>query len=181
MRALRFQASLRSVLPVALSVYERRRIIVLGAVTILALTALRITGFGGGDANTTSATATTTTPSSTIVTDDSVPDPVILGGPAPLAPSGSAAIAYPATTGNELSGLATFSNLGYTQTPVCYSTQVPAGAIVTVTNVNNGRTVKCTSVYSLLVPPGMTIMLHNSVFTDIANLNDAPLPVKITW
>jgi hypothetical protein len=58
---------------------------------------------------------------------------------------------------------------------------VPAGAIVTVTNVNNGRTVKCTSVYSLLVPPGMTIMLHNSVFTDIADLNDAPLPVKITW
>jgi hypothetical protein len=162
---------------VALSVYERRRILVLGVVTILAVTALRSTGFGGDD-----ATATTTSTTSTLVlTDESIPDPVILGGPAPLAPSGSAAIAYPATTGNEINGLATFSNLGYTQTPVCYSTQVPAGAIVTVTNVNNGRTVKCTSVYSLLVPPGMTIMLHNSVFIDIANLNDAPLPVKITW
>ncbi len=161
----------------ALSVYERRRILVLGVVTILAVTALRSTGFGGDD-----TTATTTSTTSTLVlTDESIPDPVILGGPAPLAPSGSAAIAYPATTGNEINGLATFSNLGYTQTPVCYSTQVPAGAIVTVTNVNNGRTVKCTSVYSLLVPPGMTIMLHNSVFIDIANLNDAPLPVKITW
>lgn len=161
----------------ALSVYERRRILVLGVVTIIAVTALRSTGFGGDDA----AATTTTTTSTIAVTDESIPDPVILGGPAPLAPSGSAAIAYPATTGNELTGLATFSNLGYTQTPVCYSTQVPAGAIVTVTNVNNGRTVKCTSVYSLLVPPGMTIMLHNSVFVDIANLNDAPLPVKITW
>ena len=177
-RALRFRASLRSVQSVALSVYERRRIIVLGVVTILAVTALR--SLGGNDSTDTAATATTTT-STIVLTDESVPDPVILGGPAPLAPSGSAAIAYPSSTGNELNGLATFSNLGYTQTPVCYSTQVPAGAIVTVTNVNNGRTVKCTSVYSLLVPPGMTIMLHNSVFTDIANLNDAPLPVKITW
>jgi len=177
MRALRFRASLRSVLRVVLSVYERRRIVILGVVTILALTALRSTGFGNSDTSE-STTSTTTT---MVVTDESVPDPVILGGPAPLAPSGSAAIAYPAITGNELSGLATFSNLGYTQTPVCYSTQVPAGAIITVTNVNNGRTVKCTSVYSLLVPPGMTIMMHNSVFSDIANLNDAPLPVKITW
>lgn len=177
MRALRFRASLRSVQSVALSVYERRRIIVLGVVTLLAVTVLR--SLGGNDTADTGDTATTTT--TIVLTDESVPDPVILGGPAPLAPSGSAAIAYPSSTGNELNGLATFSNLGYTQTPVCYSTQVPAGAIVTVTNVNNGRTVKCTSVYSLLVPPGMTIMLHNSVFTDIANLNDAPLPVKIAW
>jgi hypothetical protein len=162
---------------VALSVYERRRIIVLGVVTILAVTALR----SRGSDEAADATAATTTTSTIVLTDESVPDPVILGGPAPLAPSGSAAIAYPATSGNVVDGLATFSNLGYTQTPVCYSTQVPAGAIVTVTNVNNGRTVKCTSVYSLLVPPGMTIMLHNSVFVEIANLNDAPLPVKITW
>lgn len=160
-----------------LSVYERRRILVLGVITILAVTALR--SVGSSDETTTAATTTSTT--DVVVTDESIPDPVILGGPAPLAPSGSAAIAFPATSGTEVSGLATFSNLGYTQTPVCYSTQVPAGAIVTVTNVNNGRTVKCTSVYSLLVPPGMTIMLHNSVFTDIADLNDAPLPVKITW
>jgi hypothetical protein len=162
---------------VALSVYERRRIIVLSVVTILAVTALR--SQGGDEAA--DATAASTTTSTIVLTDESVPDPVILGGPAPLAPSGSAAIAYPATSGNVVDGLATFSNLGYTQSPVCYSTQVPAGAIVTVTNVNNGRTVKCTSVYSLLVPPGMTIMLHNSVFVEIANLNDAPLPVKITW
>jgi hypothetical protein len=178
MRALRFQASLRSVQPVVLSVYERRRITILGIVTILALTVVRVSGIGdSADTTTTTLTATSTT----VVTDESIPDPVILGGPAPLAPSGSAVIAYPATMGNEINGLATFSNLGYTQTPVCYSTQVPAGAIITVTNVNNGRTLKCTSVFSLLVPPGMTIMMHISLFTNFANLNDAPLPVKISW
>jgi len=161
----------------ALSVYERRRATVLAVITVVALGIVWGTR-GGGTTTTPEAVATTTT---TMPVDESIPDPVILGGPTPLAPSGSAAIAYPAVNPNEETGLATFSNLGYTQTPVCYSTVVPAGASVTVTNVNNGRTVKCTSVYSLLVPAGMDIMLHSSVFTKIANLIDAPIPVKISW
>ena len=140
----------------ALSVYERRRATVLAVVTVVAL-GLVWGNRGGDDTNKPAAVATTTT----ALVDESIPDPVILGGPTPLAPSGSADIAYPAVNPNEQTGLATFSNLGYTQTAVCYSTVVPAGSIVTVTNVNNGRTVKCTSVYSLLVPAGMDIMLHS--------------------
>ena len=160
----------------ALSVYERRRAMVLAIISVVVL------GFawgnrGGDDATSAEVVVTTTT----ALVDESIPDPVILGGPTPLAPSGSAAIAYPAVNPNERTGVATFSNLGYTQTAVCYSTVVPAGATVTVTNVNNGRTVKCTSVYSLLVPSGVDIMLHSSVFTKIANLIDAPIPVKISW
>lgn len=160
----------------ALSVYERRRATVLAVVTVLVL-GIAWGNRSNGEATTTESVVTTTT----ALVDESIPDPVILGGPAPLAPSGSAAIAYPAVNPNERTGVATFSNLGYTQTAVCYSTVVPAGASVTVTNVNNGRTVKCTSVYSLLVPSGMDIMLHSSVFTKIANLIDAPIPVKISW
>ena len=160
----------------ALSVYERRRATVLAVVTVVVL-GIAWGNRSDGEATTTESVVTTTT----AIVDESIPDPVILGGPAPLAPSGSAAIAYPAVNPNERTGVATFSNLGYTQTAVCYSTVVPAGATVTVTNVNNGRTVKCTSVYSLLVPSGMDIMLHSSVFTKIANLIDAPIPVKISW
>ena len=160
----------------ALSVYERRRATVLAVVTVVVL-GIAWGNRSDGEATTTESVVTTTT----ALVDESIPDPVILGGPAPLAPSGSAAIAYPAVNPNEKTGVATFSNLGYTQTAVCYSTVVPAGATVTVTNVNNGRTVKCTSVYSLLVPSGMDIMLHSSVFTKIANLIDAPIPVKISW
>ena len=160
----------------ALSVYERRRATVLAVVTVVVL-GIAWGNRSDGEATTTESVVTTTT----ALVDESIPDPVILGGPAPLAPSGSAAIAYPAVNPNERTGAATFSNLGYTQTAVCYSTVVPAGATVTVTNVNNGRTVKCTSVYSLLVPSGMDIMLHSSVFTKIANLIDAPIPVKISW
>lgn len=160
----------------ALSVYERRRATVLAVVTVVVL-GIAWGNRSDGEATTTESVVTTTT----ALVDESIPDPVILGGPAPIAPSGSAAIAYPAVNPNERTGVATFSNLGYTQTAVCYSTVVPAGATVTVTNVNNGRTVKCTSVYSLLVPSGMDIMLHSSVFTKIANLIDAPIPVKISW
>jgi hypothetical protein len=160
----------------ALSVYERRRATVLAVITVVVL-GIAWGNRSDGEATTTQSVVTTTT----ALIDESIPDPVILGGPAPIAPSGSAAIAYPAVNPNERTGVATFSNLGYTQTAVCYSTVVPAGATVTVTNVNNGRTVKCTSVYSLLVPSGMDIMLHSSVFTKIANLIDAPIPVKISW
>ena len=160
----------------ALSVYERRRAMVLAVVTVVVL-GVAWANRGGDEATSAEAVVTTTT----ALVDESIPDPVILGGPTPLAPSGSAAIAYPAVNPNEETGLATFSNLGYTQTPVCYSTVVPPGASVTVTNVNNGRQVKCTSVYSLLVPTGMDIMLHSSVFTKVANLIDAPIPVKISW
>lgn len=159
----------------ALSVYERRRATVLAIVTVVVL------GFAWGTRGGDEATSVEAVTTTTALVDESIPDPVILGGPTPLAPSGSAAIAYPAVNPNETTGLATFSNLGYTQTAVCYSTVVPAGATVTVVNVNNGRTVKCTSVYSLLVPSGMDIMLHSSVFTKIANLIDAPIPVKISW
>jgi hypothetical protein len=161
----------------ALSIYERRRAMVLAIVTVAVLGMV----WGNRSSSSTTTVSDTTTTTVAPVADESIPDPVILGGPAPLAPSGSAAIAYPAVNPNERTGLATFSNLGYTQTPVCYSTVIPAGASVTVTNVNNGRTVKCTSVYSLLVPSGMAIMLHSTVFTKIANLIDAPVPVKITW
>lgn len=150
-------------------------VLAIGTVVVLGV----VWGNRSNDATTTVADTTTATEAPLV--DESIPDPVILGGPAPLAPSGSAAIAYPAVNPNEQTGLATFSNLGYTQSPVCYSTVVPAGASVTVTNANNGRTVKCTSVYSLLVPSGMAIMLHSSMFTKIASLIDAPVPVKITW
>jgi len=64
---------------------------------------------------------------------------------------------------------------------VCYSTTVPQGQNLVVTNINNGQKIKCLSVYSTLVPPGIAIVLHQSVFVKLADLIDAPIPVKITW
>lgn len=161
-----------------LSVFERRRIVVLSIVSMLALVVVRSTT--GGSANSAVETTTTFTTVPPIV-EDSVPVPVILGGPAALPPSGTAAIAKPATSANEYTGTATFTVLGYTERAVCYSTTVPQGQNLVVTNINNGQSIKCLSVYSTLVPPGIAIVLHQSVFVKLSDLIDAPIPVKVTW
>lgn len=163
---------------VPLSVYERRRIAVLAVVSMLALVIVRSTT---GDSNDTTSETTTTFTTVPPIVEDSVPVPVILGGPAALPPSGTAAIAKPATSANEYTGTATFTVLGYTERAVCYSTTVPQGQNLVVTNINNGQSIKCLSVYSTLVPPGIAIVLHQSVFVKLSDLIDAPIPVKVTW
>lgn len=161
-----------------LSVFERRRIVVLSIVSMLALVVVRSTTGGSDDSAVETTTTYTTVPP---IVEDSIPVPVILGGPAALPPSGTAAIAKPATSANEYTGTATFTVLGYTERAVCYSTTVPQGQNLVVTNINNGQSIKCLSVYSTLVPPGITIVLHQSVFVKLSDLIDAPIPVKVTW
>lgn len=161
-----------------LSVFERRRIVVLSIVSMLAFVVVRSTTGGSDDSAVETTTTFTTVPP---IVEDSVPVPVILGGPAALPPSGTAAIAKPATSANEYTGTATFTVLGYTERAVCYSTTVPQGQNLVVTNINNGQSIKCLSVYSTLVPPGITIVLHQSVFVKLSDLIDAPIPVKVTW
>ena len=161
-----------------LSVFERRRIVVLSIVSMLALVVVRSTTVGSDEQVAESTTTYTTVPP---IVEDSIPVPVILGGPAALPPSGTAAIAKPATSANEYTGTATFTVLGYTERAVCYSTTVPQGQNLVVTNINNGQSIKCLSVYSTLVPPGIAIVLHQSVFVKLSDLIDAPIPVKVTW
>lgn len=161
-----------------LSVFERRRIVVLSIVSMLAFVVVRSTTGGSDDSAVETTTTFTTVPP---IVEDSVPVPVILGGPAALPPSGTAAIAKPATSANEYTGTATFTVLGYTERAVCYSTTVPQGQNLVVTNINNGQSIKCLSVYSTLVPPGIAIVLHQSVFVKLSDLIDAPIPVKVTW
>ena len=160
-----------------LSVFERRRIVVLTALTLIIMFTVR--GFNSSEsaATTTVVIATTVPP----IDETEIPAPVILGGPAPLAPTGSAAIAYPAAQTDVITGTAAYSNLGYTETAVCYSIEAPIGRVVTVTNINNGRSITCTNVFSLLVPNGVTVILHTTVFIKLADLIDSPIPVKISW
>jgi hypothetical protein len=160
-----------------MSVYERRRVAVLGAVTVLVVLLAR--SCSGGDGNEESAVSATTVVAP--VVDDSVPAPVILTGPSPVSPSGSAVIAYPAENPLSVEGIATFTNFGFTSSAVCYSTTVPPGLEMTVTNLNNGRRLQCVSSYSLLVPGGVTIMLHTSKFVELADLVDSPIPISVEW
>jgi hypothetical protein len=127
--------------------------------------ALTIVSFGVGAGGSTTTTTTTTVPP---VIEVDIPESVILGGPPPIAPTGSAAVAYPSSSGNS-------------SRPVCFSPMTPVGVQLTITNINNGRSVKCTSAFGVNVPAGVTLQMHSSQFTQLADLIDAPIPVKITW
>jgi hypothetical protein len=123
----------------------------------------------------------TTTSSTAPSGEEEIPAPVFLGGPAPIAPTGSAAIAYPQMIGQSVTGRATYSNLGYAESPVCSSIDAPIGITITVTNINNGRRITCTNVFSLLIPAGISMVLHTTVFEKLADVVDAPIPVTISW
>lgn len=157
--------------------YERRRLVVLGALTLLVLPIVWPKS-GGESATQTTVTTSTAAPE---VGGVEIPSPVYLGGPAPIAPSGTAAIAYPQVIGNTITGLATYVTSGYAEKPICSAIDAPNGVTITVTNINNGRKITCTNIFSLLVPNGISVVMYITVFQKLADVVDAPIPVKITW
>ena len=54
------------------------------------------------------------------------------------------------------------------------------GATITVTNLDNSRSVQCVSSVGG-APPEETVVLATATFAQIADLTDAPVPVQITW
>ena len=78
-------------------------------------------------------------------------------------------------------GLATFSS-EIDSTLQCHAnaTEVPFNATITVTNLDNSRSVQCVSSIGG-APPETTIVLATATFAQIADLTDAPVPVQITW
>ena len=76
-------------------------------------------------------------------------------------------------------GVATFSST-IESTLRCHAKGVPFNATLTVTNLDNSRSVQC--VASIGGPPPETdIVLATDTFAEIADLTDAPVPVQITW
>jgi len=53
--------------------------------------------------------------------------------------------------------------------------------VITVTNLNNGRQVKCNNVSIEALRDGSVILIHTDVFLDLADLVDAPIPVEINF
>jgi hypothetical protein len=77
-------------------------------------------------------------------------------------------------------GLATFSS-EIDSTLRCHANaEVPFNATITVTNLDNSRSVQCVSSIGG-GQPETTIVLATATFAQIADLTDAPVPVQITW
>ena len=57
---------------------------------------------------------------------------------------------------------------------------MPYNRRITVTNLDNSRTVDCINNVGGSRPPE-AIVLHPDAFLQIADLTDAPVPVQINW
>jgi hypothetical protein len=82
---------------------------------------------------------------------------------------------------NSISGPATFSR-NISQSTDCMVTEpeVPFGSRVTVTNLDNNRSVDCINRIGG-TRPEESVVLHADAFLQIGDLTDAPIPVQVTW
>lgn len=63
----------------------------------------------------------------------------------------------------------------------CASPVAPLNVLLTVRNVDNGRSTTCVNVSIAPLDPGIVVVVHTDVFLEIADLVDAPLPVELSW
>jgi hypothetical protein len=63
----------------------------------------------------------------------------------------------------------------------CAAWFLPVGTEVTVTNLDNGHTVSCVIAERTGVPDDQVIVLDTPIFEQLADLNEAPIPVTISW
>lgn len=157
---------------------ERRRFFVAAAITIVAIPALMISG-GSGDADdgavATSSSPTTSEPGPAdpafLPPEDSTPAPEIITVNVPAPPSGTV-----------IKGVASFirwpETLGLRP---CATPNALIGSIITVTNLDNGRSVECNNVSIERLPGDAIIIIHTDVFLELADLVDAPIPVQIAF
>ena len=157
---------------------ERRRLFIAAAITIVAVPALLISG--GSNDGTVDVVSSTNAPSPTEMTpadpaflppEDSSPAPEIITVNVPAPPSGTV-----------IKGVASFirwpETLGLRP---CATPNALIGAIITVTNLNNGRSIECNNVSIERLPGEAVIIVHTDVFLELADLVDAPIPVQISF
>jgi hypothetical protein len=161
---------------------ERRRLVLAATVTALAVPALWL--FDDGDEPGEAAPTTATAVEGGLPSDAGDPGvPVFLEDTTPLVAPAVIDIAIPAAPGSrEARGAATFKRFDSTGAQSrCSTPLAPPGVLITVTNVDNGLSTTCTNTASVSVPPGADITLDTAVYVTIAELAEAPVPVRITW
>lgn len=114
-------------------------------------------------------------------------DPMGTTPPAYLTPTGTVAPNEPATIAiprvpDAVTGRATFTRSirKVTSCQVKLAVGAPFGVAVTVTNLDNSRSVQCINDTGGTEPPH-EVVLHADAFSQIADLTDAPVPVQLTW
>ena len=129
-------------------------------------------------ADTTAAAAATQAPVETDIMGTSPID--LLNDELPASANDPATIAIPRLP-NSVTGPATFSrNISSSTDCMVTPPEVPFGARVTVTNLDNNRSIDCINRIGG-TRPDETVVLHADAFLEIGDLTDAPVPVQVTW
>jgi len=101
-----------------------------------------------------------------------------LDGTVPPSDGDAPTIAIP-RPGQSIAGTASFRR-DIDDVSLCQVKGVLFGSVVTITNLDNSRSIKCTALVGG-VDPNDDVILHADAFILIADLTDAPVPVEISW
>lgn len=177
-----------------MSALDRRRIALATAFTIVAVPALWLFRRDESSDGTgvTTAAAGIASPQAGGPTGDAagppatdyVPElPSFLDGPTPAPPPAVIDIAMPAApTETQPKVIASFRRFDAVAGPrPCTTLLAPSGAVITVTNVDNGLATTCVNRLGGTLPKGVDLVVQTELFSDIADLADAPVPVRLSW
>lgn len=165
----------------ALTHGDRRRILLVTALTVVALPALWWANTSNPSApNVATAGIEVDAAAAPATTDNAANDdaaPVFLDGPSAQVGAGLTEIAVPTPPAiPRITTSATFrSDIGDS---ICRVVGIGGGVELTVVNLDNNRSVTCTTT---IAPVGSTneLVLSSAQFAQIADLTDAPIPVEI--
>jgi hypothetical protein len=108
--------------------------------------------------------------------------PVFVDNRDPAVPPAVVDVLVPAPpSAQQAEGVASFRRFGNVTDRPCATALAPVNALVTVTNVDNGRTMQCTNVGNIGLPSGVDIVIHTDILSELGDLIDAPLSVRISW
>lgn len=175
---------------------QRRRVALAVAITAIAAPAAFLLDRGGDEpeqvvttvvGSVVSGETTATTGAPDRVDTPQGTDPMgtapaaFLEGAGTVAPEEPATIAIPRLP-DAVEGRATFSRSirKVTSCQISATVGAPFGGAVTVTNLDNSRSVQCINDVGGAAPD-QEVVLNADAFGQIADLTDAPVPVQITW
>ncbi len=158
---------------------DRRRVVLASLITAVALPALWFFSSDSANKNGGSGSRSTAPPSTKYEPDP----PLFVGGTdTPKRPT-VIEVAVPTTLpANSMRAQASFHRYPDTLTRPCSVLQAPDGAVITVTNIDNGQSTTCTNTLTLAtLPDDISVLLHTDIFAEIGSVTDAPIPVRVSW
>ncbi|HNJ98406.1 MAG TPA: hypothetical protein PLV13_09790 [Ilumatobacteraceae bacterium] len=165
---------------------ERRRVILASVVTAVAIPTLWIVNGNDSDAKT--AEGGTTIPTAPPTDPYQPATPVFVGNDGQTVDQGgvvSVAVAA-GPTANSIKGKASYYRYPATLDRPCTAPAAPDGATLTIINVDNGQSTTCTNIVtdvmtSRALQLRVDIIMHTTVFSEIGDVTDSPIDVRVTW